>query len=610
MKRWYSYVMLLLFGMVTAVGVPCSEALAEQAVRQPLPGQQKAIFKNPQLALPDLIVDSIWLNKECKVVVRVKNLGPGKVPDKVWSVHTPKSAGIYLWKDGKKWGGGTIWKFDPAKSLQSPGGTAVYTSNLKVSGTSAVTASVDIWNEVKEKNEGNNKRTKSLTCKMITGVVPGAVVGPVVVAPQKLLPDLIVDNIWLNKECKVVVRVKNLGPGKVPDKVWSVHTPKSAGVYLWKDGQPWGGGTIWKFDPAKSLQSPGGTAVYTSNLKVSGTSKITASVDIWNKVKEKNEDNNKRTKSLTCKTITGVVPGAEIGPGTLQPAGDLAVSITGCPATVSPGQELGASFSVKGRSNFTGPVQNVTVDLALKKNPAYPSPAPYATYSPNYSDGVLLKGGREHIDFAGPGWKSVKLNGTNKIPADTPPGVYALVAVIDAGNKIVESNEKNNTAFCKIKVKGSGWAAFAEDCISFNPQTAQVKKINGRWKIVDGNHWVFDFETKKAEADKAMQIIRHYGMNQSCYVGRPEPSFTYLLVSGNAPAGSFPGEDAVSFNPATIEVKKINGRWKIVDGSHWMFDFGSKKAEADKAFAIIKKYGFRYSCFVGRPNASFSYLRR
>ncbi len=604
MKRWYSYVMLLLVGMVTAVGVPCSDALAEQTVRQLPSGQQKVMFKNPQFALPDLIVDRIWLNKKCQVVVRVKNLGPGKVPSDVWSVHTPKSAGVYLWKDGQKWGGATIWKFDPAKSLQSPGGTAVYTSNLKVSGTATIAASVDIWNEVKEKNEGNNKRAKTLTCKTITGVVPGTVVGPGAVVPQKLLPDLIVDRIWLNKECQVVVRVKNLGPGKVPNDVWSVHTPKSAGVYLWKDGQQWGGGTIWKFDPAKSLQSPSGTAVYTSNLKVSGTSKITASVDIWNKVKEKNEGNNKRTKSLTCKTIAGVVP------GTLQPAGDLAVSITGCPATASPGQELGASFTVKGRSNFSGPVQNVAVDLVLKKNPTYPSPAPYAVYSPNYSDGVLLKGGREHIDFAGPGWKPVKLNGTNKIPADTPPGVYYLAAVIDAGNKVAESNEKNNAAFCKIKVKDAGPVALAEDCVSFNPQTAQVKKINGRWKIVDGSHWVLDFESKKAEAEKALQIIRHYGMNRSCYVGRPDPSFTYLLVSGSAPAGSFAGEDCVAFNPATIEVKKINGRWKIVDGSHWMFDFGSKKAEADKAYAIIKKYGFRYSCFVGRPDASFSYLRK
>ena len=604
MKRFYPLVLLLLAGML----------FVSASVHPNASAQQKVIIQPEpliQLALPDLVVDDVWLNKGCQVVVRVKNNGPGKVPNDVWDVHTPKSAGIYLWKDGKSWGGATIWKFDPAKSLQSPGGTAVYTSNLTVSGSATIAAQVDRWNTVKERSETNNKRKEKLICQPSAGVIT-PLPAPV---PLKLLPDLIVDGIWLNKSCQVVVRVKNNGPGQVPDDVWSVHSPKSAGVYLWKDGKQWGGATIWKFDPAKSLQSSGGTAVYTSNLKVSGKATITAKVDIWNKVKEGNEGNNKKTEKLDCKTagvITGIVPGVVPGvvPGTLQPAGDLAVSITGCPQTVVPGQELGNSFTVRGKSSFSGPVEAVSVDLVLKKNPLYPSPAPYAVYSPNYSDGVLLKGGREHIDFAGPGWKQVTLNGTNTIPADTPPGVYYLAAVIDAGNKVAESNEKNNAAFCKIRVKGSSDLVLAEDCVSFNPKTVEVKRINGRWKIVDGSHWMFDFGNKKAEAEKAWQIIRYYGMNRSCFVGRPDPSFTYMLVSGSAPSGSFPGEDCVSFNPGTVEVKKINGRWKIVDGSHWMFDFGSNKAEAVQAFNIIKKYGFRYSCFVGRPDPSFTYLRK
>ena len=69
-------------------------------------------------------------------------------------------------------------------------------------------------------------------------------------------------------------------------------------------------------------------------------------------------------------------------------------------------------------------------------------------------------------------------------------------------------------------------------------------------------------------------------------------------------------EDCIGFNPGNTQVANIQGRWKIVDGSHWMFDFGNKEGEARQAFAIIKKYGFNRSCFVGRPNPSFQYLRR
>ena len=153
-------------------------------------------------------------------------------------------------------------------------------------------------------------------------------------------------------------------------------------------------------------------------------------------------------------------------------------------------------------------------------------------------------------------------------------------------------------------------ASVQEDCISFNPESARVAKIRGRWKIVDGNHWLFDFGNKKNEAYKALRIIKHYRMNQSCFVGRPGPSFEYMLVSGNAPTGSVAGEDCLSFNPNRIALKRINGRWKIVDGSHWLFDFGNNKSEAEQAYQIIKKYGFTYSCYVGRPHASFKYLRK
>jgi hypothetical protein len=160
----------------------------------------------------------------------------------------------------------------------------------------------------------------------------------------------------------------------------------------------------------------------------------------------------------------------------------------------------------------------------------------------------------------------------------------------------------DTTLFAKTSVK--------EDCISFNPARAAVVKKNNRWKIVDGGSWLFDFGSNKTEAAKALNIIKHYRMNQSCYVGRPDPSFQYMLANGKAPKGALGGEDCLKFNPNNIQVKKINNRWKIVDGSSWLFDFGTKKDEAVQAFNIIKKYGFSYSCYVGRPDPSFKYLRK
>jgi hypothetical protein len=226
------------------------------------------------------------------------------------------------------------------------------------------------------------------------------------------------------------------------------------------------------------------------------------------------------------------------------------------------------------------------------------------------------------------------------IPADTPPGVYFICARVDAGNTVSELQEDNNAACTRIRITAPSTdeppfvlppgfppglppglpteqpteepteVPTKEDCVSFNPQTARVAQIRGSWKIIDGRHWLFDFGQKRPEAEQALRIIKHYGMNQSCFVGRPRPSFQYLLVSGNAPEGGMPGEDCVAFDPQWVSVVQIKGSWKIVDGRHWLFDFGANKDEAMMALEIIKRYGFTHSCFVGRPNASFTYLRK
>lgn len=169
----------------------------------------------------------------------------------------------------------------------------------------------------------------------------------------------------------------------------------------------------------------------------------------------------------------------------------------------------------------------------------------------------------------------------------------------------------------KLAVLGLSLMSFnafaAEDCVSFNPMTAQVKNVSGDWKIVDGNHLMFSFGTKVTEARRALQIIKTYRMNRSCFVGRPGPSFWYLLTLGNQPprGNRLQGEDCIKFNPVQTEVKFFpqSNSWKMVQGNMWMEDFGTKKAEALQALQIVKKYRFNQQCFVGRPGPSFRYWK-
>ena len=143
-----------------------------------------------------------------------------------------------------------------------------------------------------------------------------------------------------------------------------------------------------------------------------------------------------------------------VGPGgqTAKSGTDLQIHINNCPQIVNPGQNLGSSFQVTAINVGSVAVKDVAVDIVLRKTPRCPTPLPYAVYSPNFSNGVLLQGGREFISLAPGESKAVTLNGTNTIPADAPAGKMYLCAAIDAGNKVAETNEGNNCACCSIQV--------------------------------------------------------------------------------------------------------------------------------------------------------------
>ncbi len=142
-----------------------------------------------------------------------------------------------------------------------------------------------------------------------------------------------------------------------------------------------------------------------------------------------------------------------------------------------------------------------------------------------------------------------------------------------------------------------------ENCEQFDPEQLTVK---GRYLYL-GQRRFLRLKNQN-DAQKALQIIQHYQMDSKCSVKGDE--FMYFLSQGEAPKGKkLPGEDCIPFNPDKIEVKKIGGRWKIVEGNHWMFDFDQDEKTTRKVYDIIKYYGFAQSCYVGRPHPPMSYMK-
>ncbi len=133
---------------------------------------------------------------------------------------------------------------------------------------------------------------------------------------------------------------------------------------------------------------------------------------------------------------------------------ELRVSLTNCPGSAQAGQDLKTPFlplKVVVTNSGDKVAQNFSVDIVLSTTVVVALKP--AVYSPNFSDDVLLQGGREFIPSLKPGEHlTVKLNGNLKIPEDTPAGLYYLVAVVDSANKVDEGNENNNVSVCPLKI--------------------------------------------------------------------------------------------------------------------------------------------------------------
>jgi hypothetical protein len=205
---------------------------------------------------------------------------------------------------------------------------------------------------------------------------------------------------------------------------------------------------------------------------------------------------------------------------------------------------------------------------------------------------------------------TVNLQSSGSPWISTPPAGYPLPCFpangFYPGGSVPEQDPTN--ANHKHPVGPGGPGSPWPRCVSFNPATTSEVLVGTQWKVVDGAIPLFDFGARKADAQRAVEIIKHYGMNQSCTVGDPlspqGPPFSYMLVSGAPPAGAFAGEDCNGFNPATAIVSGLGlgpGFWRIIDNNNAMFYFGTNKPEADQSLGIIKLYGFDKQCFVGRP---------
>jgi hypothetical protein len=139
---------------------------------------------------------------------------------------------------------------------------------------------------------------------------------------------------------------------------------------------------------------------------------------------------------------------------------DLTPTI-GARADARPGQDLmiGLEIANRGDTRCLGTIESasgymVDIFISSDRNP----PASWAVHSRTWREDALLAGERvsrtnsvapgENFRYGAPRYEI----GPMTLPSGIPPGDYFLCAGVDLGNRIAESNERNNVACNLLRI--------------------------------------------------------------------------------------------------------------------------------------------------------------
>ena len=169
-----------------------------------------------------------------------------------------------------------------------------------------------------------------------------------------------------------------------------------------------------------------------------------------------------------------------------------------------------------------------------------------------------------------------------------------------------------------------------DNCISIT-NIMVVKNMDSIWDLRNEEEEHLFYFPNLEEAEKTKIILEHYQTKFICKCGEgfytnslgEENTNAFIMQYhlsydssgiGNKEINSYTNssEDCLPFDPEKLVAKRsLDGNWYLIEKpGHSMFGFGKNEEECIKALSVIKKYGYNQSCFVGRANPSFSYLKR
>ncbi len=175
----------------------------------------------------------------------------------------------------------------------------------------------------------------------------------------------------------------------------------------------------------------------------------------------------------------------------------------------------------------------------------------------------------------------------------------------------------------------------------FNPDKLGLKPHLDGWVIVEGQRPLFRF-AERDQAERSLALIRQHRFDRVGYFGRSQRTLSVFfssfegqtrpppvsierpklerptkpVTSGSlkpeSPAESRKpvAESRMAFDYRQLQVRKVDGEWRVMLGTHAFKSFGDRERDAREALKVIQFYRFTelYSLETEDPKHRFEYF--
>lgn len=164
----------------------------------------------------------------------------------------------------------------------------------------------------------------------------------------------------------------------------------------------------------------------------------------------------------------------------------------------------------------------------------------------------------------------------------------------------------------------------AEQKAAISAMDVSVRRVVGGWEVWAGQRVLRNCGDREADARDVARVLRDLRPTEWAAIGAGKPVVEYGLTNGRPAVAGVPAEakDGTAGNVAqaggpviagtaakfvqpidlrTTRVEAIRGVWCVRDDNSILLNFGTDKASADQASAVIQRYGFNRVGVVGPP---------